>query len=202
MFVSDLPPAIPAIYSPATTASWRPQSPLFNVGSAGTGGVEGLQFFNSSCNGYVPSCITIQSPNATAFVGLMESIQIGFVRVMSHLPAVFGVSRQTLYNWRNGETPKQQHQEKIRQLAKAAFVFTEAGFKPTSTMLDRTMVNGQSFIDLLKHNEDGASSAKKLMRIVNGGEQERAKLDQILGNRKARPLNALDIGRPLFNESA
>ena len=136
-----------------------------------------------------------------AFVGLMESIQTGFERVMSHLPAVFGVSRQTLYNWLNGEVPKEKHQEKIRQLAKAALVFTNAGFKPTSTMLVRTVANGQSFIDLLKHNADGASSAKKLMRIVNGGAQEREKLDQILGNRKLKPLNALDIGRPSFNES-
>lgn len=204
MFVSDLPPAIPAIYSPATTTSWRPQSPLLIVGSAGTGGVEGLQFSNSSCNGYLPRCITIKDitlPEA-GFAGLMGDIQIGFERVMSHLPAIFGVSRQTLYNWLKGETPKERHQEKLRQLAKAALVFKEAGFKPTPTMLDRTVANGQSFIDLLKHNADGANSANKLMRIVNGGAQERVKLDLILGNRKPKPLNALDIGRPSFDESA
>jgi hypothetical protein len=204
MFVSDLPPAIPAIYSPATTKSWRPQSPLLIVGSAGTGGVEGRQFSKSSCNGYLPRCITIKDttlPEA-GFAGLMKDIQIGFERVMSHLPAIFDVSRQTLYNWRKGEIPKEKHQEKIRQLAKAALVFTKAGFKPTSTMLDRTVANGQSFIDLLKHNADGVNSAQKLMQIVNGGAQERAKLGQILGNRKLKPLNALDIGRPSLDERA
>ncbi len=203
MFIADLPPPIPAIYRLATAAQWRPQSPLLGVGSAGTGGIEGRQFFSSSPNGYLPRCITIQELNVpeVSFAALMGSIKIGFERVMSHLPSIFGVSRQTLYNWLNGETPKEQHQEKIRQLAKAALVFTDAGFKPTPVMLDRTIVNGQSFIDLLNHNADGTESANKLMRIVNGGAQERAKLDQILGNRKPKPLNASDIGRPSFNES-
>lgn len=200
MITSDLPPAIPALYSPAPAVYGQSQRTLLVVGSAGTGGITGISF-NCKRYGYAPSCIE-KTPLTINVSNLMESIQIGFERVMSHLPAIFGVSRQTLYNWRNGETPKQQHQEKIRQLAKAALIFTEAGFKPTPVMLDRTVVNGQSFIDLLKHNADGASSANKLMRIINGGAQERAKLDQILGNRKLKPLNALDIGRPIFNESA
>jgi hypothetical protein len=56
------------------------------------------------------------------YTDLMKEVKTGFGRTMSHLPAVFGVSRQTLYNWLNGETTKEQHQGKLVQLAAAACI--------------------------------------------------------------------------------
>jgi hypothetical protein len=63
-------------------------------------------------------------------------------------------------------------------------------------------MSGQSFVDLIKHNADGASSANKLVRIVAGGVKERKKLDLLLKSRILKPLNASDVGRLSFCEHA
>jgi hypothetical protein len=94
---------------------------------------------------------------------------------------VFGVSRQTFYNWLNGEIPKKKHQGKLVQLAASARVFIEAGFKPTSMSLDRTVVHGKSFIELIGQGADSKEIAERLIRLEKRGASARAKLDALLG---------------------
>lgn len=130
---------------------------------------------------------------------LMNELKSGFVRSLSSLPPIFGVSRQTLYNWLNGEIPKEQHQNKIEQLAAAARVFSSAGFKPTVTALERTVAQGMSFVELIGHGADGKETAERLIRIVNRGSASRAKLDSLLGNRTPVHPDVSDMGRPAFN---
>ena len=113
----------------------------------------------------------------------MKEVKAGFGRTMSHLPAVFGVSRQTLYNWLNGEIPKEQHQGKLVQLAVAARVFNGAGFKPTALSLDRSVAQGKSFIELIGQGADGRETAERLIRIEKRGAAAREKLDALLGDR-------------------
>lgn len=81
--------------------------------------------FVTSRQGYRPYAVVkvegAASPEPYApYTDLMKEVKVGFGRTMSHLPAVFGVSRQTLYNWLSGEIPKEQHQGKLVQLAAAA----------------------------------------------------------------------------------
>ena len=137
--------------------------------------------------------------DVSPFVDLMTEVKAGFGRTMSRLPEIFGVSRQSLYNWLDGETPKDVHHAKLEQLAAAARVFTELGFKPTSATLDRTVAQGKSLLQLLSEGADGKEAAKKLVRIVQRGADSRARLDALLGGRKARP-DASDMGTPTFNE--
>jgi transcriptional regulator with XRE-family HTH domain len=119
----------------------------------------------------------------TQYTDLMKDVKACFGRTMSHLPAVFGVSRQTLYNWLNGEIPKEQHQGKLVQLAASARVFIEAGFKPTALSLDRTVTHGKSFIEIIGQGADGKESAERLIRLENRGASTRAKIDALLGER-------------------
>ena len=132
----------------------------------------------------------------------MKEVKVGFGRTMSHLPAVFGVSRQTLYNWLNGEIPKEQHQGKLVQLAAAARVFVEADFKPTALALDRTVAQGKSFVELLGEGADGKETAQRLVRIEKRGAASREKLDALLGDRTPARLDVSDMGRPSLDEDA
>ena len=100
------------------------------------------------------------------------------------------------------ERPKEQHREKLEQLAEAAKVFTESGFKPTALMFERTVAQGKSFVDLLSEGANGREMAQKLIRIVQRGVAARDKLDATLGDRKAAPLEIADIGRQSFPEGA
>lgn len=194
--------SIPAIYSHTAVAEGRPL-PCF--GGSGTGGIEGVQFVMSR-QGYSPYAIlkiepTIAREIYAPYTDLMREVKAGFGRTMSHLPAVFGVSRQTLYNWLNGELPKEQHQSKLVQLAAAARVFTSTGFKPTPLSLDRIVAHGQSFIELIGQGTDGKGTAERLIRIEKRGASAREKLDALLGERSPSRSDVADLGRPAFNEN-
>lgn len=187
----------PAIYQRADIVDrpWPNQE-------VGTGGMA-LKAFVLQAYGYRPfkvieaSTVEEQAP----FAKLMQQVKAGFGRTMSRLPEVFGVSRQTLYNWLEGETPKEQHQERLRQLAQAATMFAELGVKPTAVMLDRTVAQGKTFLQLMADGADGKETAKKLIRIVQRGGESRAKLDALLAGRKAK-LEATDVGAPSLDEKA
>jgi hypothetical protein len=188
---------VPAIHRRATMKL----QPLPFIGASGTGGLDGEGYYRVHI-GYEPfpvveSAAAQQQP---PFAKLMQDVKVGFGRTMSRLPEVFGVSRQTLYNWLDGETPKDVHQAKLRQLAEAARAFAELGFKPTSLSLDRKISQGKSLLQLLSDGADGRDTAKKLVRITQRGAESRAKLDDLLGGRKAKP-EVSDMGTPSLNEN-
>lgn len=199
----------PAYYRPAPTIQRQINvaegGPLPCFGSGGTGGIEGVHFITSRL-GYSPFMILIAAEPAAVqdtyapYTDLMTEVKTGFGRTMSHLPAVFGVSRQTLYNWLKGETPKEQHQSKILQLATAARVFTEIGFIPTAQSLDRTISEGKSFLELIAQGADGQETAELLVRVEKRGATAREKLETLLGGRKPVRLEVADMGRPALNE--
>jgi len=180
---------------------------LPTIGDAGTGGVESSDYYRRLDllqMGYQAVLVVVvpaQAPDPAPYAELMQVIKSGFGRTMTRLPEVFGVSRQTLYNWLNGKMPKAAHLEKLRQLASAARIFSDFGFKPTSLELDRTITRGKSLLQLLSEGADGRDSAKRLVRIVQRGNEARAGLDKILGGRKAE-LEASDVGAPSLDENA
>jgi transcriptional regulator with XRE-family HTH domain len=199
----DVPPfySNPAIYSPAPVVAPPPCLPVMLVG---TGGIANGSFYLNQF-GYLETIIEMSKPNravrdSTGVVEMMREIKNGFGRTMTRLPEVFGVSRQTLYNWLRGETPKDLHREKLQQLVEAANVFSEMKFKPTSAALDRTVAEGKSLLQLLAEGADGRDAAERFVRIVQRGERSRAKLDELLGGRRAR-LEATDLGAPALDEN-
>lgn len=188
---------VPAIYSRATIED----RPLPLIGAAGTGGLEDGSYYRLRM-GYQPFSIleVVKTQEQAPFAKLMLEVKSGFGRTMTRLPEIFGVSRQSLYNWLDGETPKPVHQAKLQQLAEAARVFSEFGFKPTSSSLDRTVSQGKTLLQLLSEGADGRETAQKLVRIVTRGNESRNQLDALLGGRKIRP-DVSDMGTPSFNES-
>lgn len=131
---------------------------------------------------------------------LMREVFDGFGRAVSRLPVVFGVSRQTLYYWRDGERPKEAHQVKLIELAAAARTFSAAQFTPTSSMLDRTVAQGKSFLTLLAEGADGADTATRLMRIVQRDSAADARFDAAFPGRPTIKLTASDFGSDTFHE--
>jgi transcriptional regulator with XRE-family HTH domain len=193
---------VAAVYKQVTIVEGRP---LPSFGGCGTGGVEDLHFARLR-QGYSPFTIIngqlALTPDTYApYTDLMKEIKAGFGRTMSHLPAVFGVSRQTLYNWLNGEAPREQYQVKLIQLASAARVFTKAGFKPTALSFERIVAQGKSFVELMAQGADGKETAELLLRIEKRGVVSRAKLDALLGDRESTHLDTFETARIAFNEN-
>jgi hypothetical protein len=97
---------------------------------------------------------------------------------------------------------RQEHQDKLVQLAASARVFSDRGFKVTSPMLSRPISPGKTFVQLIGGGADGAETAIKLMKVVQRGDKSRAALAEILGDRKAPKPLVSDIGAPFFDEDA
>ena len=197
-----------SVLAPAALYAPLPSTPyMIGVPSPGTGGNNSVELILSRI-GYRPFSIIeryndppVGAP-APSCVNLMQEVIGGFGRTLSRLPVVFGVSRQTLYNWRAGERPKEVHQAKLIQLAAAARTFSAAQFTPTSAMLDRTVVQGKSFLTLLAEGVDGADTANRLMKIVNRDRAADARLDSVLVRRPKVRLTASDFGAEAFEEDA
>jgi hypothetical protein len=178
--------------------------PLPAYGTSGTGGIENAHFYLYRL-GYHAFMVVKGSENVPAtpfspYAELMEQVKTGFGRTMTRLPGIFGVSRQTLYNWLAGENPKSVHQVKIEQLAAAARVFSQLGIKPTSDLLDRVVSNGKSFLQLLADGADGADTAAKLAHIAKRSSDSRSRLDAILNGRKTERPDVSDMGSPSLGE--
>jgi hypothetical protein len=153
--------------------------------------------------GYLPFVVVRSEVSAAAvmpYAGYMAEVKAGFGRTMSRLPEVFGVSRTTLYNWLKGDAPKAMYEQRIEQLARAARAFDELGFKPTATMLDRTVAGGKSFLQLMSEGADGRETAKRMVRIAQRGAESRSKLDALLAGQKPTALSADDFGTPSLKE--
>lgn len=181
-------------FVPATSRLPTPQ--------VGTGGVASLAFVRQPY-GYACFLIVDRTPAEpeTPFSRDMAQVKAGFGRTMSCLPGIFGVSRQTLYNWLEGQTPKELHQQPLHQLAQAAAIFIELAFKPAPAMLGRTIDSGKSFIQLIASGADGRDTAKKLVHVVRRGRDSRTKLDALLAGKKAE-LDSSDFGASFPGEQA
>jgi DNA-binding transcriptional regulator YiaG len=119
----------------------------------------------------------LAEPDGTSAQQSMQTVREGFGRTMSYLTEVFGVSRQTLYNWLSGEkAPSPEHEDKLHQLEAASHRFMELHFKPSPSQLTRTLAQGKSFLELLAAGGDGATNADKLVNLVQRGQHSRARL--------------------------
>lgn len=140
------------------------------------------------------------TPEANRMCALMVEVEAAFGRTLNRLPVVFGVSWQTFSNWRDGESPKEVHQEKLIQLAAAARILSAARFTLTSSMLDRTVAQGKTFLALLAEGADGADTANRLMKIINRDRDADARLDAALVGRPTMRLTPSDFGAEAFEE--
>lgn len=192
---------------PYNLSQEEPQARIIIVLGAGTSGNDSIERYRSGIGFQLFQLIYSQPQQQSVsdsefYSSLVRHITAAFGRNMTRLPAVFGVSRQTIYNWRKGEIPKDVHRVKLVELADAASVFSEANFKPTAAMLNRTVAHGKSLLSLIAEGAGGSETAKSLMKIVERGQNVRARLDKALGEQPKVRLDVSDIGAPAFDENS
>lgn len=201
-FVADLPSLSAGglgYQSPVALYARAPmqQRPLPSL-QPGTGGFVSPELLQQPW-GYAMVPVQQAEP-ASPYASMMEQVRAGFGRNMSRLPEVFGVSRQTLYNWLNGDSPAASQHARIRSLAEAAAVFQASAFKPTSAALDRVLSGGKSFLQLMSEGADGRATAEKLVRVMARSAQARGHLASLLAGDKPVALSASDLGSAARNE--
>lgn len=107
---------------------------------------------------------------------------------VSDLAKSFGVSRQTIYNWLNGEQPKPEHTIRLREFALAADLFAESGIPVNSATLKRKIIKGKNLFEIVSEGGSARDAAQILIQIVQREISQRERLDARLAGRK--------IGRP------
>lgn len=171
----------------------------------GTGGTASIEYHLRRRAGYAlfpvqPRVKPSPSDLSKAYVELMQEIKQVFERTFSRMPTVFGVSRQTLYNWLDGDVPKSANRRRIIELAQAARVFSQHRYTPTTLDLTRTLARGKSFLDLIAEGEEGQLTAEKLVRLIQHGLAARVKLDAALAGTNPAALQSSDFGAPAVDE--
>lgn len=95
---------------------------------------------------------------------------------VSDLANALKVSRQTVYNWINGEQPKPDHIDKLRDLAHAADIVSEAAIAMTGALLKRKIVEGKNLFEILRNDGSARDAAQLLVQTVRREEDQRKRM--------------------------
>lgn len=95
---------------------------------------------------------------------------------VSDLADACKVSRQAIYNWLNGEQPKPDHIEKLRDLAHAADIVSEIGIPITGAFLKRKVIDGKNLFEVV---HDGGSARDAMQLLVHTVRREADQREQL-----------------------
>lgn len=107
---------------------------------------------------------------------------------------ILGVSRQAVYNWRNGEEPAGKNLEALMDLNSAAELFETEGVQVTGLLMKRPFSQGKSLLDLMEAQTPIYQPAQKLVNQIKREAEEKSRLTQRFGNRQ---LPKIDYGLDL-----
>jgi hypothetical protein len=134
------------------------------------------------------------------FTYSIEDLKRALGASVTDLSNILGVSRQAIYGWVHGGGMTQENMDKLRDLSKAALIFDEAKVRPTSYMLNRTIMNGKSFVELVHGSACGEAMARRLVKVIRQEDRQRAAFSRRFALRPA--AGPPDMGIPHFVDDA
>jgi transcriptional regulator with XRE-family HTH domain len=100
------------------------------------------------------------------------------------LASLFEVSRQTIYNWLNGDEPRAEQAARLRALATVADIVAAENIADPSRLLKRAGVGGASLWDIVKEGGDVEEFARQLVQVGHVEHSKMAKLNEKFANRR------------------
>lgn len=151
--------------------------------SVGTGGHSTSEFFQARGEvGYRNPYIMLRSAETISIVGPTQNLNL-VIRVLqlsnTELARTLSVSRQTVYNWLEGENISLENAEKLANLASIAELFADFDDKKIKELLRRKL-NGKTVLELVAQGHSAATFAKQLISISAREESQRDRLAQRL----------------------
>jgi len=120
---------------------------------------------------------------------------------VSDLASTFGVTRQSVYNWLNGEPVAEENAAKLRDLAQAADVLAHEGILINAALLKRKFVNGKTLFQVAHAGESARDAALLLVQIHRREAAQRERMSARAANRGRSPATA-DFDLPASNDDA
>lgn len=120
---------------------------------------------------------------------------------VSDLAMVFGVSRQSVYNWLNGDPVADDNAKKLEDLAHAADVLVHERVNINAALLKRKFANGRTLMQVAQAGESARDAALMLAQISKREAEQR---ERMLARFATRPKTAAseDFDFPESSEHA
>ncbi len=120
---------------------------------------------------------------------------------VTDLANALGVSRQAVYDWRQGKPLAPENAVRLADLAKAAGVLSMEGLTTTGNVLRRPIIAGKSLFDIVRDGGAAEDAARKLLQIVQREQQQRERLAVRLADRRRPAASFEDYGSPMLDEA-
>lgn len=120
---------------------------------------------------------------------------------ISALATTFGVSRQSVYNWLNGEPVAEENAAKLQNLAEAADVLARERVAVNAALLNRKFANGRTLMQVAQSGESARDAALMLVQLRKRETVQRERTRARFANRANTPASA-DFDLPASNDRA
>lgn len=120
---------------------------------------------------------------------------------VSDLATTFDVSRQSVYNWLNGEPVADENAAKLQDLAQAADVLAHEGVTVNAALLKRKFANGRTLMQVAQAGGSARDAALQLAHIHKRETAQRERMAARFANRAKMPPSA-DFDLPSANDQA
>lgn len=163
---------------------------LTSVGTGGELSLEHLQRSIQEVQHLVPTVEVAEVERVRAPSENLARIREVMNPAVSDLATTFGVSRQSVYNWLNGEPVADENAARLQDLAQAADVLVHEGIAVNATLLKRKFVNGRTLMQVAQAGESARDAALLLVQIHKREAAQRERMNARLANRARTPATA------------
>jgi hypothetical protein len=118
------------------------------------------------------------------------------------LQPLFGVSRQTVYDWQSGKGINAVRADRLDELSKAADLFADAGLSISARTIRRKLPAGKTLFDVIREGGPVEEAARSLIASLQREIEQRKALDARLAGRKRRTFDQAELGIPVLDEQA
>ena len=174
---------------------------LTGIGTAGELSVEHLQRSAQRAQHMVPVAEVAEVKKVRTPSENLSRIREVLSPAVSELAATFGVSRQSVYNWLNGEPVAAENADKLQDLAQAADVLAHEGVSNNAALLKRKFANGRTLMQVALAGESARDAALMLVQIHQREAEQRERMNARFANRAKTPASA-DFDLPPSNDHA
>jgi len=138
----------------------------------------------------------VERPTAHALSHIREIFKL----TTTELAELFGVSRQTIYDWQSGRGISAVRADRLESLSKAADIFADSGLSISPRTLRRKLAGGKPFFDVIRDGGPVEESTRGLITMLQREIEQRKLLDARLASRKRPLLDQTDLGIPMLDE--
>jgi len=201
-WVMDRPTATGGASSLVRLAGWMAAAGAALTG-IGTGGELSLEHFRQNAQRAQLGAPAVEVA-ATAHIRTpsedLARIREVLKPAISDLATTFGVSRQSVYNWLNGEQVADENAAKLHDLAQAVDVLVYEGVAVGPALLKRKFAMGKTLLQVAQAGESAREAALLLVHIHKREAAQRERLNARSATRP-RTVPTADFDLPASNDT-